>query len=61
MLAILALGVLATFAAGCGDRVNTAAQISTNLRTYPLQVTGTATSPTGTILQHTATVTLQIE
>jgi sugar lactone lactonase YvrE len=42
---------------GCGDRINTGAQ-AIAAKSYIITVTGTATSPTGTILQHAANVTL---
>ena len=51
--------LLASFATGCGDRINTAAE-SVNAKTYTLTVTGTATSPAGTALQHSAVVTLSV-
>jgi sugar lactone lactonase YvrE len=49
----------AALVSGCGNRVNTGA-VLTNSSTYTLTVTGTATSMTGTALQHSATVTLQL-
>jgi sugar lactone lactonase YvrE len=56
-LAILTL----TLCSGCGDRVNTANSASaTTTKTYVITVTGTATTATGTILQHTATVSLNL-
>jgi sugar lactone lactonase YvrE len=50
---------LAAVATGCGNRINTAPE-SANAKTYTLTVTGTATSPSGTALQHSANVTLQV-
>jgi sugar lactone lactonase YvrE len=51
--------LLATLATGCGNRVNTAPE-SVNASSYTLTVTGTATSPAGTAVQHSANVTLQV-
>jgi sugar lactone lactonase YvrE len=51
-----ALSVLTT---GCGDRINSAAETSSG-RFYSITVTGTATSPAGTLLQHSANVTLEV-
>jgi uncharacterized membrane protein len=59
ILAVASSILLSTFATGCGDRVNTAAE-SVNAKTYTLTVTGTATSPTGTALEHSASVTLSV-
>jgi hypothetical protein len=58
-LAATSCVLLATFATGCGDRVNTAPE-SLNAQTYTLTVTGTATSLTGTLLQHSVNVTLEV-
>jgi hypothetical protein len=44
---------------GCADRINTAPE-TVNAKTYTLTVTGTATSSTGTAIQHSANVTLQV-
>jgi hypothetical protein len=54
-----AFAVLTSLVTGCGNRVNTAAEL-TAAATYTITITATATSPAGTALQHTATVTLQI-
>ncbi len=51
--------MLATLATGCGNRVNMAADSLTS-KVYTLTVTGTATGPTGTALQHSAVVTLDV-
>jgi hypothetical protein len=45
--------------AGCGDRINTAPE-DVNAQSYTLTVTGTATSPAGTALQHSVNVTLEV-
>jgi hypothetical protein len=55
----LAFAVSTALITGCGNRVNTAAELTT-VATYTITVTGTATSPSGLALQHTATVTLQV-
>ena len=58
-LAILSLTPL--FATGCGDRISTADALALSAKPYTITVTGTATTATGTILQHSATVTLLLE
>ncbi|ADW68666.1 Ig-like domain repeat protein [Granulicella tundricola] len=58
--AILATLLLATTTA-CGDRTNLSAATSVPTRTYTITVTGTATAVTGATLQHTATVTLNLQ
>jgi sugar lactone lactonase YvrE len=49
------------FAIGCGDRINTASDLIVSTRSYTITVTGTATTATGGILQHSTTVTLLLE
>ena len=49
----------ATLASGCATRVNTASEAQT-AQTYVVTVTGTATSASGTVLQHSVNVTLQV-
>jgi uncharacterized membrane protein len=51
--------LLATLATGCGNRIN-ADNASISSTTYTLTVIGTATDPTGSALQHSAIVTLQV-
>jgi sugar lactone lactonase YvrE len=46
---------------GCGDRISTADVLALSAKPYTITVTGTATTPTGSILQHSATVTLLLE
>jgi hypothetical protein len=58
-LALLSSTLL--FATGCGDRISTADSLALTAKTYNITVTGTATTPTGSILQHSATVTLLLE
>jgi hypothetical protein len=50
-----------SLATGCGDRIKTDPLLTTPAKTYTITVTGTATSPTGTPLQHSATVTLVLD
>jgi len=45
---------------GCGDRTNIGAPSANTSQSYAITVTGTATSSTGAILQHAATVTLLV-
>ena len=59
MFAVGSCFLVATLASGCGNRINTAAE-SVDAKTYTLTVTGTATSPAGTALQHSAVVTLEV-
>ena len=49
------------FCSGCGSRINTGDQTTTPAKTYTITVTGTATSPTGSILQHSTTVNLIVQ
>jgi hypothetical protein len=51
--------LFAIFVSGCGNRVNTASE-AIGATTYTLTVTGTATSPAGTALQHSVNVSLQV-
>lgn len=44
---------------GCGDRINAVPE-NVTAKTYTLTVTGTATGPTGSALQHSVTVTLDV-
>jgi sugar lactone lactonase YvrE len=58
-LAIFSLTIL--LATGCGDRISTADSLALSAKTYTIVVTGTATTSTGSILQHATTVTLLLE
>ena len=62
---LLTLALLSTFliaASGCGNRVNVASSATVAAsRTYPITVTGTSTTSTGAILQHSTTVTLILQ
>ena len=58
--AILALAFI-TITTGCGDRIYTGSQSTNPTQTYTIAITGTATTPPGATLTHTATVTLQVQ
>ena len=58
-LALLSLPLL--LATGCGDRISTANSLALSAKPYIITVTGTSTTPTGSILQHSTTVTLLLE
>jgi len=58
--ALLILAVLA-IATGCGDRIYKGDSSTNPTKTYTIAITGTATTPGGTTLTHTATVTLQVQ
>jgi len=60
-LALTFLSVITLSAAGCAARVNSAGSQSLTAKSYTITVTGTATTSTGGILQHSATVTLLLE
>jgi len=49
------------FCSGCGSRINTGNQTTIPAKAYTITVTGTATSPTGGILQHSTTVNLLVQ
>jgi sugar lactone lactonase YvrE len=55
------LSVTLFFATGCGDRINTADSLALSAKTYIVTITGTATTSTGSVLQHSTTVTLLVE
>jgi hypothetical protein len=58
-LAFLSLTLL--LATGCGDRISTANSLALSAKSYTITVTGTSTTSTGSILQHSTTVTLLLE
>jgi sugar lactone lactonase YvrE len=58
-LTLLSLTLL--LATGCGDRISTANSLALSAKSYTITVTGTATTSTGSILQHSTTVTLLLE
>ena len=53
--------LMLSLASGCGDRIKTDPLLTTPAKSYTITVTGTATSPTGSALQHSATVTLVLD
>jgi hypothetical protein len=55
------LSLISLFATGCGDRISTADSLALSAKSYTITVTGTATTPTGSTLQHSTTVTLLLE
>jgi hypothetical protein len=61
LLTLTLLTITTLFATGCGDRISTADALALAAKTYNITVTGTATTPTGSILQHSATVTLLLQ
>ncbi len=66
MLRLSALvGVILTLAlplcSGCGNRVNTIGSASNPITCYTITVTGTATTATSSLLQHSANVTLNLQ
>jgi sugar lactone lactonase YvrE len=58
-LALLSLTLF--LATGCGNRISTADALTLSTKSYTITVTGTATTSTGSILQHSTTVTLLLE
>jgi Bacterial Ig-like domain (group 3)/NHL repeat len=58
-IALISLITLTTVA--CGDRVNTANSEATQPQTYNITITATATTPTGSPLTHSATITLTLQ
>ncbi len=46
---------------GCGDRVYSGSQATNNAKPYTITVTGTATAPSGALLQHSTSVTLVLQ
>jgi hypothetical protein len=61
--AMVCLAVFAglTLISGCGSRINSSDSSTGTPATYAITVTGTATSPSGSILQHSTTVKLVVE
>jgi len=60
-LALLLFTATLTLCSGCGDRVHPGTLDTPSATPYTITVTGTATTPTGTILQHSATVVLLLQ
>jgi sugar lactone lactonase YvrE len=60
--ASLAIALLAVPSlTGCGDRIYTGSQSTSGATSYGIAVTATATTPSGSVLQHTANVTLVVQ
>jgi sugar lactone lactonase YvrE len=59
VLALLSL--IPLLATGCGNRISTADSLALTAKSYSITITGTATIDTGSILQHSTTVTLLLE
>ena len=60
-LIIAALSITFLSATGCGDRINTADALTLSAKPYTITITGTATTSSGAILQHSTAVTLLLE
>lgn len=60
VMAMMLAGVL-VLCSGCGSRVNTGGASANPPKTYTITVTGTATSPSGGVLQHSTAVSLLVE
>ncbi|MEO8735534.1 MAG: Ig-like domain repeat protein [Edaphobacter sp.] len=60
-VAFLILASILTFCSGCGSRINAGDPSTNPVKTYIITVTGTATGPTGNILQRSTTVKLLIQ
>ena len=58
-IALISLITLTTVA--CGDRINTANSQATQPQTYNITITATATTPTGSPLTHSTTITLTLQ
>ncbi len=61
LFTITLFSITLLFATGCGNRISTADALALSAKTYTITVTGTATTSTGSILQHSTTVTLLLE
>jgi sugar lactone lactonase YvrE len=61
LLALAIASLTLTLCSGCGDRINTASLADVPLKTYAITVTGTATTATGSNLQHSTTVSLMLQ
>jgi len=61
IFAAIFLTAMLTLGTGCGDRINTAGLGSSSATPYIITVTGTATTPSGTTVAHSATVTLVVQ
>lgn len=61
MLAAIFLTAMLTLTTGCGDRINTGTAGTGSSTPYTITVTGTATTPSGTTVAHSTTVTLIVQ
>jgi sugar lactone lactonase YvrE len=61
LLTLTLLSLTLLLATGCGNRISTADALTLSAKSYTITVTGTATTSTGSILQHSTTVTLLLE
>jgi sugar lactone lactonase YvrE len=61
LLAVLLLTATLTLCSGCGDRIHPGTVATPSATPYTITVTGTATTSTGAILQHSATVVLLLQ
>jgi sugar lactone lactonase YvrE len=61
LFTLVLLSLTPLLATGCGDRISTADSLALAAKSYSITVTGTATTDTGSILQHSTTVTLLLE
>jgi sugar lactone lactonase YvrE len=61
LLTLTFLSLTLLLATGCGNRISTADALTLSAKSYTITVTGTATTSTGSILQHSTTVTLLLE
>ena len=61
LLALLLLTAALSVCSGCGDRIRLGSLATPSATPYTVTVSGTATTPAGTVLQHFATVTLLIQ
>jgi sugar lactone lactonase YvrE len=52
---------IAAMLSGCGDRIYSGSQSSSGAKPYTITVTGTATTQSGTVLQHAANVVLILQ
>jgi len=60
-LVLLVLTAALALCSGCGDRIHPGTLTTPSATPYTITVTGTATTPAGTILQHSATVVLLLQ
>jgi hypothetical protein len=61
LVVVALLSLIPLLATGCGNRISTADSLALSAKSYSITITGTATTDTGSILQHSTTVTLLLE